>query len=136
MVFPYVTADAFERELTLTANRLGVSDSQWDTLVDDVLESESERVETADYAGETWRDVESTDDVPGIVREAVVRLARARLYAVESDGLQSENTGDSASYDYRSLAEIRSEVMADLQAADLSRDDGDGGPDGFRVSLL
>jgi hypothetical protein len=135
MVFPYVTADDFERELTLTANRLGVSDSEWYSLVDDVLESESERVETADYAGETWRDVESTDDIPGIVREAVVRLSRARLYAIESDGLASEGTGDSASYDYRSLAEIRSEVMADLQAADLSRDDGDG-PDGFRVSLL
>lgn len=134
MVFPYVTPDDFERELTLTADRLEVSDSAWQSLIEDVLDSESERAEGENYADETWRDVDSTDDVPSIVREAVVRLARARLYAIESDGLQSEGTGDSASYDYRSLAEIRSEVMASLQ--DVSRDDGDDGRDDVRVSLL
>lgn len=136
MVFPYVTPDEFERELSLTANRLQVSDSQWTSLVDDVLADASERVETDDYAGETWRDLESTDDVPGIVSEAVVRLARARLYAIESDGLQSENTGDSASYDYRSLAKIRSEVMVDLQTVDLSRDDDNDSGDELRTHVI
>lgn len=136
MPFPYVEAEAFERELTLTPERIGVSDTEWQELLNDVLESESERVETDDYAGVQYRDLPTTEGVPGIIREAVIRLARARLYAIETDGLESENTGDSASYNYRSPSAIRQEVMADLQAADLSRGDSDDGHDDVRVSLL
>lgn len=136
MPFPYVTPERLERELTLTPERIGVSDTEWLDLLSDVLESESERVETDDYAGVQYRDYETTGDVPGILREAVIRLSRARLYAIETDGLESENTGDSASYNYRSPSAIRQEVMADLQAADLSRGDGDDGHDNVRVSLL
>lgn len=136
MPFPYVTAECLERELTLTPERLDISDTDWQSLLDDVLESESERVETEDYANVQYRDLDSTDGVPGILREAVIRLSRARLYAIETDGLESENTGDSASYNYRSPSAIRQEVMADLQAADLSRGDEDSGHDDVRVSLL
>lgn len=137
MVFPYADGDALERELEVDADRLGVSDEDWQQLVDDTLSTASERVETDDYAGVRYRDVDTTDDVPGILRAAVIRLARARIHAIESDSLESENMGDSASYNYKSLAEVRSEVRADLQGADLTRDDDDeGGHDTVRASLL
>lgn len=136
MPFPYVDADKLERELQLTPERIGVSDTEWQELLSDALEGATERVETDEYAGVQFRDSETTDDVPGIIREGIIRLARARLYAIETDGLESENTGDSASYNYRSLADVRAEVKSDLQAADISRGDDEGGHDDVRVSLL
>lgn len=137
MPFPYVDADELEREMQLTSDRLGVDDTEWQDLVNNALEGASERVESDDYAGVRYRDVAETSDVPAILREGVIRLARARLYAIETDGLESENTGDSASYNYRSLSDVRSEVRSDLQNADLSRDDdGGGGHDTIRSSLL
>lgn len=135
MPFPYVTVESLERELTLTPERIGVSDTEWQEMLSDFIETESERVETNDYAGVQYRDLPAVDDVPGIIREAVIRLSRARAHAIEQDGLSSENAGDGASYNYRSVAEVRAEVKADLQAADLSRD-GDDGHDDVRVTLL
>lgn len=134
MPFPYVTVETLKRELTLTPERVGLNDSEWQEMLGDFVETETERVERDDYAGVRYRDLPSTDDVPGIVREAVIRLSRARAHAIEQDGLSNENVGDGSSYTYRSLAEVRQEVKAELQAADLSR--GEEGPDDVRVSLL
>lgn len=136
MPFPYVDADRLEQELPLTPEKVGVSDTGWQELLQDFVADESERVEQDNYAGVRYRDIDTVDEIPGIIRESVIRLARARAYAINTDGLESENVGDGASYNYQGLASIRAEVKAELQAADLSRGDGDDGPDDARMSLL
>lgn len=136
MPFPYVTVETLERELTLTPERIGVSDTEWQGLLSDFVEAASERVEQDNYAGVRYRDVDTIDEIPGIIRESVIRLSRARAQAIDTDGLESENVGDGASYNYQGIASIRAEVKAELQAADLSRGDDDDGPDDVRVSLL
>lgn len=136
MPFPYVDVETLERELTLTPEKIGVSDTEWQGLLSDFVEAASERVEQDNYAGVRYRDVDTVDEIPAIIRESVIRLSRARAYAINTDGLESENVGDGASYNYQGVSAIREEVKAELQAADLSRGDGDDGPDDVRVSLL
>lgn len=136
MPFPYVDVETLERELPMTPEKIGVSDTEWQELLADFVDAESERVEQDNYGGVRYRDVDTVDEIPAIVRESVIRLARARAYAINMDGLESENVGDGSSYNYQGLASIRAEVKAELQAADLSRGDGDDGPDDARMSLL
>lgn len=136
MPFPYADVETLERELSLTPEQIGVSDTEWQALLTDFVEAASERVEQDNYAGVRYRDVDTVDEIPAIIRESVIRLSRARAYAINTDGLESENVGDGASYNYQGVASIRSEVKAELQAADLSRGDDDDGPDDVRVSLL
>lgn len=136
MPFPYADVETLERELSLTPEQIGVSDTEWQALLTDFVEAASERVEQDNYAGVRYRDVDTVDEIPAIIRESVIRLSRARAYAINTDGLESENVGDGASYNYQGVASIRSEVKAELQAADLARGDDDDGPDDVRVSLL
>lgn len=132
MVFPYVTREQLERRLELDADALAVSDEEWLAILDEVLEAESERVELAEYAGVSYRDVDTTDEVPSIVREGVIRLARSAVQQIRTDGLSSENVGDGASYAYRPVSDIRDEVARSLSEADLNR----SGEDRTRVTLL
>lgn len=54
-------------------------------------------------------------DPPQAVVDAVVRLARARLDRVQSDGLESESPGDGSSVNYRAPAELQRDVRATIQ---------------------
>lgn len=119
MVFPYVTVDTLERRLQVDAAALQLTSAEWHTTLDEVAAAESERVEIEEYAGASWRDVPTVNDVPHVIREAVIRLSRARIHEIRSDGLESENTGDNASYNYRPPGEIRAEVREELRSVDI-----------------
>lgn len=56
-------------------------------------------------------------DPPQVVVDAVVRLARARLDRVQSDGLESESPGDGSSVNYRLPAELQRDVRATVREA-------------------
>lgn len=52
--------------------------------------------------------------VPGRVRDVIIRLARAALDRIKTDGLESEALGDGTSYSYRAPSEIRREAQAQV----------------------
>jgi hypothetical protein len=120
MPFPYADRARLERELQYTqADFPGVADeSDWNALLEDALESASERVEGAQYAGQDWRD--ATDTVPAIVAWAVIRLARHRIASIREDGISKEDLVSGAGYDYRPPSAIRSEVQQAIQNAGLA----------------
>lgn len=113
MPFPYVSPDELERELALSQDDTGLTETEWSELLTDKLEQESERVEA--YAGEQWRDAAEAD-VPRVIEGATIRLTRSVLHQIEEDGLSSENVGDH-SESYRAPAAIRAEVRAELADA-------------------
>lgn len=134
MVFPYVEKDTLQRRLEIGPDELGMSDDDWLQILGEVLGSASELVESEEYAGVFYRTEDSIDDIPHTIKEAVIRLSRARLLEIRIDGLNSESTGDNASYNYRSPAEIRAEVRSELQSADVG--DDDSGPDDIRSVMI
>lgn len=139
MVFPYVPQDRLELELDVEPEGLGLSDSEWQTLLSETLKTESERVEGEGYTGETWRpDYYSQSDVPRVVQAAVITLSQSAIRQRESAGLESESTGDGASYNYRPSAQIREEVRAELAQHDFPPDEDGGEPDDptVRSSLI
>jgi hypothetical protein len=117
MPFPYASRDQLERELQyVQADFPGVQDeSDWNGLLDDALETESERVEGDAYAGADWRDATAT--VPLVVELAVIRLARQRIAAIREDGISSEDLVSGAGYDYRPPSAIRAEIRQALSDA-------------------
>ena len=115
MPFPYVTPDAFERELAYSAGDFNLSASEWSALLSDKLEQESERVEG--YLGtDEYRDATET---PPLIEGATIRLTRSVINQIEEDGLSSESVGDH-SESYRPPSEIRAEVRDELAEADVS----------------
>lgn len=52
------------------------------------------------------------DGVPGPVEDGLVRLCRNAVERVQTDGLESESTGDGASYNYRLPTAVQNEVQA------------------------
>lgn len=52
------------------------------------------------------------DGAPEPVREGIIRLARNAVEQISTDGLESESTGDGASYSYRPPAQLKAEVLA------------------------
>ena len=72
-----------------------------------LLDGASRRKWPTDYGA---IDVEWTygfDGAPGPVREAIVRLVRNALERIKTDGLETEATGDGASYSYRLPSDVR-----------------------------
>lgn len=54
------------------------------------------------------------DGVPGPVEDALVRLCRNAIERIQTDGLESEATGDGASYTYRLPAAVKADVHGDV----------------------
>ncbi|WP_255170103.1 hypothetical protein [Natrononativus amylolyticus] len=82
-----------------------------------VLDTHLVRVDGRWPRGQYNIDVEYTygyDDVPGAVRNGIVRLVRSVLEQIPTDGLSQESSGD-ASYTYRPPGEIRATVAAEVQ---------------------
>lgn len=118
MAFPYVTYDELDRELAYSAADFNLSESEWQSLLADKLEQESERVER--YLGtDEYREY---DDPPMLIEAAVIRLTRSIIHQIEEDGLSSESIGDH-SESYRPLGDIRAEVRDELAAVDVGGED-------------
>ena len=119
---PYITQDYLERRLPMDADSVGMVQSDWDTLLGDVLEEESARVET--YAGTDFPDMYYVDesDIPPTVKSGIVTLCQSALANIRDQGLSSKNLGDGTSYSYRPTEQIRAEVRAEIDALNL--DDG------------
>lgn len=128
MPFPYVSPEALARELQYTAADIpGVAgETEWSALLTTAVETESERVgiyaNNVETANE-WRPDDAT--IPLVVREAVIRLARARIARIREDGISSESLVSGASYDYRPPADLRNEVKATLDEAEYRTGDDD-----------
>lgn len=122
----YVTVGQLESELSFTNRALQADESEWAELLRRLLDEESERIESASYAARTWGGphTSGTDDVPGPIRDGVIRLVRSRLERIQSDGLAQETlpTGQSASY--RPPEDVRADVQ---RIARQHRDDSDIG---------
>ena len=69
---------------------------------------------------------ETVDDVPHPVREAVLRLVRARLARIEEDGLERESV-DGASYTYRPPEDLTREIAVSLREFRAPRYSPSGG---------
>lgn len=77
-----------------------------------LLDGASRRKWPTDYGAV---DVEWTygyDGAPGPVRDAIVQLVRNALERIKTDGLETEATGDGASYSYRLPADVRAAAKA------------------------
>lgn len=137
--FEYLTAETLERRLdsasALKADR-GMTDSEWSDLLDDVIAEETAWVH-GEIAGEgvTPDEFDSREaflaQYPQ-VRRAMVRLCRASVHEIESDGLSSESASD-RSESYRPPQEVRAEVRAELEDIDAP---GEDPVDETRVSLI
>lgn len=136
--YPLLTQDALERRLNGVAgwqSHLALTDTEWDQLIADIIEEESsfvagqlddEGVHLAEYGGTDELHAEYPD-----ARRAMVRLCRASLNNIDSDGLESETVGDH-SESYRPPIELREEV-----ADELSGINGGGSTDdGFRSAVI
>lgn len=127
MVFPFVDLTDFKDEFRYTAVDLDVDPSRFDALLERALKTASERVE--DMATlvpkDEWRDAATTDDVPFVARESVIRLARARLERIMEDGLEQESLASGVSYSYRPPKALRDDVRDTLDEADLRAGDDD-----------
>ena len=101
----YVTADELQEELPFgEETRANIDD--WEALLERFLDEESERIEGPDYAGREF------DDVPGPVKNAVVRLVRSRLEQIKTDGVESESLASGLSMTYRPPEAIRRDVQS------------------------
>jgi len=56
------------------------------------------------------------DAVPGEVADALVRLCRNAIERIKTDGLESESTGDGASYSYRLPSDVKAEAASAIGA--------------------
>lgn len=134
--YPLITVDELERRLDdpeFIQSDSGLSESEWQTLLDDIIQEESgyvgrllteQGIDFAEYPTQT----ELIDEHP-VVRNAMVRLCRQGIHAIEEDGLESESAAD-RSESYRPQAAIREEVATLIDTIDVpTNEDGDGEPD-------
>lgn len=137
--FEYLTRETLERRLdsvaALKADR-GMTDDEWDSLIEDVIAEESAWVH-GEITGEgvTPDEYDSREAFLGQypqVRRAMARLCRASVHEIESDGLSSESASD-RSESYRPPSEVRAEVRAELEDIDAP---GESPVDETRVSLI
>lgn len=112
-MFPYVTPETFELRISRTQLELGLSDTEWTTVLKTILKTESERVEGPEYADDSWREA---NEVPFVVRDAVVTLAQDSVNQIEEQGLESESVGD-RSESYIPTATVRATVKQGLADA-------------------
>lgn len=142
MDFGFIEPAALERRLddpaTLKSD-YAVSDEEWDTLLEEIIEEESGYVagllnaQGVQLSAYTTRS-ELVGHYP-IIRTAMVRLCRQALHNIEEDGLESESAAD-RSESYRPPAAIRAEVADLIGTIDVPEDeDGDGRPD-TRITLI
>lgn len=139
--YPLIEQSALERRLDDAAewqDHLGLSDSEWDQTLTDIIEEESAFVagELADenIAVIEYGDASELTAAYPVVRRAMVRLCRAALNNIPSDGLTSETVGDH-SEDYRPPSDLRAEVANEL--AGIGDGGGSGsGDDGFRTEII
>lgn len=116
----YVSVSELEAELSFTHRALQVDQTEWEKLLRRLLDEESERVESGAYAGRTW----AGDDVPGPIRDGVIRLVRSRLERIQSDGLSQETLPTGQSATYRPPEHVKADVQ---RVARQYRDDRDIG---------
>lgn len=114
MPFPYATPEQFERECPYGPEDFGLSESEWQDLVYEKLEQETERVET--WIDDDYRERDAAE-VPLLVRGAVIRLTREVIAQIEEDGLSSESLASGAQYSYRPPEEIRADTRDQLVKA-------------------
>jgi hypothetical protein len=141
--YELIEQSALERRLDdpeIIKSDYALSDSEWDTLLGDVIEEESgyvaqlvsgQGVDLSTY--QTRSDLVS--DYP-IIRTAMVRLCRQALHNIEEDGLESESAAD-RSESYRPPAAIREEVanlIGTIEPPDDGSDDDDDGQ--TRVAII
>lgn len=110
----YVTLDEMHEELVYSAQAFGLSSTEYDTLILRLIDEESERIESDLFAGRTWG-LESSpdgDEVPGPIKDGVVRLVRSRLDRIQADGIESESISSGQSTSFRPAAEIRQDVRS------------------------
>lgn len=108
----YATRTDLTRELDYDMLDFGIeSESDWNGLLDDALQTATERVDGYTDPEYSW---DGTDDVPLTVREATIRLARARIMRIQEDGLNSEDLVSGAGYDYRVPEDLRDDIKQSL----------------------
>ena len=112
----YVTTDALQDELPFDEAAFPTIDD-WAGLLERLLDEESERIEGSDYADRTF-----DEDVPGPVKDGVIRLVRSRLDRIKTDGLETESLSDGSSYGYRPPEAVRADVRS---AVAKYREDGE-----------
>lgn len=140
MSAPYPLLDQSELERRLGdvdgyKQKFGVTDTEWDELLTDIIDEESdfvvgeleeESIRPADFDGK-----ESLVGEYSVIRRVMVRLCRASLNGIDSDGLSSASVGDH-SESYRPPSELRAEVADEIANIDSG---GVGGND-FRSSII
>lgn len=137
--FEYLSQETLERRLdsvaALKADR-GMTDSEWQTLVEDVISEETAWVHSVVTDEGVLPSQYATPDeflsrYPQ-VRRAMVRLCRASVHEIESDGLEQESAEDRSEI-YRPPSAVRDEVRNELEALDPPGEDEIGDT---RVSLI
>ncbi|MFC6825676.1 hypothetical protein [Halopelagius fulvigenes] len=109
----YASRAALERELDYSPLDFGIeSETDWNDLLDESLQTATERVDGWTTSEHTWTDA---DDAPYTISEAVIRLARARILRIHEDGIASEDLVSGAGYDYRSPKELHADIKGDLR---------------------
>lgn len=136
--YPLVDQAELERRLGGVAGykqKFGLSDGEWSSLITDIIQEESdfvagelaeEGIHPADFDGK-----ESLVDEYSEIRRVMVRLCRASVNGIDSDGLSSASVGDH-SESYRPPSELRAEVADEIANIDSG---GVGGND-FRSSII
>lgn len=139
--YPLIEQSALERRLGNTAERqaqLSLSGSEWGQLLSDIITEEgafvAEQLSEENVALANYGDATALAEEWPQARRAMVRLCRASLNNIDSDGLNSESVGDH-SEDYRPPAEIRMEVADELTGINGSAD-GETDTDGFRSAII
>lgn len=131
--YQFLEQETLERRLDDAERRrmqLGLSESEWDQLIADIIEEETGFVtRVLENQGVDFGHYPTQSDLLTVypeVRRAMVRLCRSSIHETDEDGLQSESVGDH-SENYRSSGDIREEVRAELQQIEVE-DEGDHQP--------
>lgn len=140
--YPLLTPATLERRVENVDERklsLGLTDTDWTALLDEVIEEESAfvarllREQGVDFADFVMRE-DLIAEYP-VVRRAMIRLCRSSLHEIAEDGLEKESVGDH-SETYAAPGTVRDSVREELSGIDVPTDtDGDGEPD-TRISLI
>jgi hypothetical protein len=140
--YPYLNADELERRLDSVQaikTDVGLGGSDWDQLVEDIISENSAWVHRIIVQqGVTPDGYAGTDEFLRAwpeVRQAMVRLCRYSIQAIEQSGLESESAED-RSESYRPPEAVRQDVRAYLEGVEPEDSDGGTGDDGFRSTIL